>query len=199
MWIVVGLGNPGGQYASDRHNIGFDVVDELCETAGGEWLESQHQCLLAKVSTESDQEVLLVKPLTYMNLSGNAVSPLCDYYQLTAAHVLIVHDELELPFGRTQLKRGGGESGHRGLLSVTEALGSRDYLRLRFGIGRPVSTDIAISDYVLSPFSDEEQPLLPDLVTYAADTIRCCCEQGEQKAMSQFNRRRKPKADRSPL
>jgi PTH1 family peptidyl-tRNA hydrolase len=85
------------------------------------------------------------------------------------------------------------------LLSVTEALGSRDYLRLRFGIGRPVSTDIAISDYVLSPFSDEEQPLLPDLVTYAADTIRCCCEQGEQKAMSQFNRRRKPKADRSPL
>lgn len=191
-WIVVGLGNPGAKYAADRHNIGFQVVNALCQRAGGTWRESQYQSLLAKVACgSSDQEALLVQPMTYMNLSGQAIAPLCQFYQLDPSQVLVVHDDLELPFGRVMLKKGGGESGHRGLLSVTDSLETRGYLRLRFGIGRPPSPDIEIPDYVLSPFSEEEELLLPELIAHCADAVECCCEEGESRAMNLFNKRKR--------
>jgi len=201
MYIFVGLGNPGPDYAMDRHNVGFRVIQSLCARAGGTWRESRHQSLLAKIEVQQAapeeatdppeaRQVLLVQPLTYMNLSGDAVAPLCAFYQRTPADVLVIHDDLELPFGRVMLKRGGGESGHRGLLSVSQSLGSRDYLRLRFGIGRPTSAEISISDYVLSPFSEEEEEAIPDLITHATDALQCCCEHGEVQAMNRFNRRK---------
>lgn len=199
MWIVVGLGNPGDRYTDDRHNIGFRVVDALLQQAEGSWQTSRFQSLLAKVHCgTADQHALLVQPQTYMNLSGEAVSPLCHFYHTEPSHVLIVHDELELPFGRIQLKRGGGESGHRGLLSISDSLGSRNYLRLRFGIGRPPTSDVQIADYVLSSFSEQEEVELPDLIEHAVAAIRCCCVEGENKAMNRFNSRRQKQASHSP-
>lgn len=168
--IVVGLGNPGEKYAATRHNIGFDVVDELASRARTSF--SRHKKSGAEVAGArlAGRQVYLAKPQSFMNLSGQPTAALARFYSVEPTDVIAVHDELDIDFGLVRLKRGGGEGGHNGLKSLTQHLGTRDYLRVRAGIGRPPGRQDP-ADYVLKPFSSTERPEVPLLVTNAADAV----------------------------
>lgn len=185
-WIVAGLGNPGLRYARDRHNIGFQVIDALTIHLGSPPFQNRFQSYLAQTITEK-VEWIVVKPQTYMNLSGEAVVAVAKHYQVPAEHILVVHDELEFPLGRLKLKQDGGEAGHRGLLSISQELNTRSYPRLRFGIGRPPNPSVPISDYVLQPPSSEEEELWQASIARAVNMICSCCEEGLTQAMNQWN------------
>ena len=151
---VVGLGNPGSRYARTRHNAGFMVVDRLARAHGVALADGRHQSLWAELRL-GDDNVVLVQPQTFMNRSGLAVAGFAAELGLAAADVLVVHDELDLPLARTKLKRGGGTAGHRGLESIVEHLGTREFPRLRVGIGRPAG-EREVVDFVLEPFAEAE-------------------------------------------
>ncbi len=191
--LIVGLGNPGPRYAATRHNFGFMAVDALVERAkelGGApraALTSRKDMEAATISLPvlpggAFAQFLCVKPLTFMNLSGRAVRGAMDFYGLTPADVLVVHDELDLPLGRMRAKRGGGNAGHNGLKSVTQDLGSPDFIRLRLGIGRPEpGRDVA--GYVLEPFRSEELAVVRRVLPAAVDALMTCLEDGLEAAM----------------
>lgn len=188
MFLVVGLGNPGERYAATRHNVGFMVVDELAREAEP-WVQRfRGSFSLLRVGAE---RVGLLKPQTYMNLSGESVRPAIDFYKISAERVLVAHDELDLEFGGVRLKFGGGEAGHRGLRSLSQNLGTRDYHRLRIGIGRPPG-DFAGSpaDFVLQAFAPAEAGQLDDLVQRSANAARLWIERGAEAAMNEVNRKR---------
>ncbi len=168
--IIVGLGNPGEKYAATRHNIGFDVADELARRAHVTF--SRHKKSGADVATArlAGRTVYLAKPQSYMNLSGQPTAALARFFSVAPTDVIAVHDELDIPFGAVRLKRGGGEGGHNGLRSLTQHLGTKDYLRVRAGIGRPPGRQDA-ADYVLKAFSAAERKEVPLLVTNAADAV----------------------------
>ncbi len=187
-WIVVGLGNPGLQYVRDRHNAGFHVIDALSNTLGLTASQPRFRGELYEGRIGSTA-VILVKPLTYMNLSGESVAPLADLHQVPPEQILVIHDELELPLGRLKLKKGGGEAGHRGLLSLSLELETRAYPRLRFGIGRPTDPSISIPDYVLHPPSPEEEELWEASVQQAVSMTISCMEDGVAAAMNEWNGR----------
>ena len=191
---IVGLGNPGPRYAATRHNFGFLAIDALIARArelGG----APRPTLTARKDLEAATlalpvlpggafaQFVCVRPLTFMNLSGRAVRAAIDFYKLDPADVLVVHDELDLPLGRMRLKRGGGNAGHNGLKSLTQELGSPDFVRLRLGIGRPEpGRDVA--GYVLEPFRDEEMPVVRRILPAAVDGIMTFFEDGLDVAMS---------------
>jgi PTH1 family peptidyl-tRNA hydrolase len=193
--LIVGLGNPGPRYAATRHNFGFLVVDALIERARGlggapkSVLSSRKDLEAATISLPvlpggAFAQFVCVKPLTFMNLSGRAVRAAMDFYDLTPAEVLVVHDELDLPLGRMRAKRGGGNAGHNGLKSVTQDLGGPDFMRLRLGIGRPEpGRDVA--GYVLEPFRGEELAVVRKVVPAAVDTVLTVFEDGLEAAMRQ--------------
>ena len=183
MRIVVGLGNPGARYQGTRHNIGFEVVDELARRYGGGWRD-KFKALVGEVALAGDK-VLLVKPQTFMNLSGETVQPAAQFFGVEPEGVVVVHDELDLPLGRLKVKVGGGHAGHNGLRSMVAELGSRDFVRLRVGIGRPAKG--SPSNYVLSDFGADEIPWLPDLLDRAADAVELALREGPQKAMNTVN------------
>lgn len=189
-WIIVGLGNPGLRYARHRHNVGFHVVDAILSELGLPTLQRRFQSLVGEAQWGTSK-VVLVKPQTYMNLSGEAVAPLTAHFGVDASRLLVVHDELELPLGRLKFKQGGSEAGHRGLLSISQELQSRDYLRLRFGIDRPTDGS-SISDFVLSPPRPDELDTWKAAIQHAVAMIRCCCEEGIVQAMNQWNSRHLP-------
>lgn len=168
--IVVGLGNPGEKYAGTRHNIGFLIADELASRAATSF--SRHKRSGAEVATArlAGRRVHLAKPQSFMNLSGQPTAALASFFSVDPLDVIAVHDELDIDFGRVRLKRGGGEGGHNGLRSLTQHLGTRDYLRVRAGIGRPPGRQDA-ADYVLKPFSVAERKELPLLIANAADAV----------------------------
>lgn len=191
-WLVVGLGNPGPSYAGNRHNVGQMVADLLAEQAGAAWTSHRSRAKVCDVRLgvlpggAPGPRVLLAKPGSFMNLSGGPVAALSHYLQVPADRVLVVHDELDLPFGTVRLKLGGGEGGHNGLRSISSALGTRDYLRVRVGIGRPPGrTDPA--DYVLKDFSAVERKELPWLVDSAADAVQMVVTQGLLAAQQRFH------------
>ena len=156
--LVVGLGNPGAEYARTRHNAGFWFVDELARRGGGAWRrESRHQCELARVRIEGG-ELWLAKPATYMNHSGNAVQSVAAFYRIAPAEVLVVHDDIDLPPGVARLKQGGGHGGHNGVRDVISQLGA-DFWRLRIGVGHPAERAEVIN-YVLHPPRQEETGLI---------------------------------------
>lgn len=200
MWLFVGLGNPGVQYENDRHNIGFRVLDAFQRLHS---FPGYHPRARAQVSrhTVGGAPVLLCKPQTYMNLSGESVAPLRSAHDVEISKVVVVHDELDLELGRLQLKRGGGEGGHNGLRSISAELGDREYVRLRFGVGRPASRETNIADYVLSPFSPEQGLLLEQKITDAASILESLCKEGLTKTMNLWNQksrsRKKHSSDRS--
>lgn len=198
MWLIVGLGNPGLRYQQDRHNIGFHVLAQLCQQHDIPLSRRQFQGLVGHGRIE-DQRVLLVQPQTYMNLSGQCIAPLVQTHQIPLSQILVIHDELDLPFGRMLLKQGGGSGGHNGLKSLDEELGSRDYARLRFGIGRPEDPDQDIAAYVLSPFAQDQQETLVELLTQATEMVETCCTEGLNKAMNRWNRRKKKKPKPEPI
>jgi PTH1 family peptidyl-tRNA hydrolase len=175
-WLVVGLGNPGPTYAGNRHNVGAMVVDVLGARVGGSFRShrSRASVLEGRLGTlpggAPGPRVVLAKPTTYMNESGGPVSGLAQFYKVDLDHLVVVHDELDLPASTLRLKQGGGEGGHNGLRSVSRSLGSKDYLRVRVGIGRPPGrTDPA--DFVLRDFSPAERRDLPVLLEEAADAV----------------------------
>lgn len=171
IFLIVGLGNPGPDYMSTRHNAGWMVVEELAARHGANYWKSEAGAMTAKTSI-SDVEVVLARPLTFMNLSGSSVKKLLEHYKLSRSDFVVVHDELDLPVDEVRLKQGGGHAGHNGLRSLHEKLGSDDYTRVRVGIGRPPGR-MAAADYVLAPMRENSEAYeqLKVSVAQAADRV----------------------------
>lgn len=185
--IIVGLGNPGAQYARTRHNAGFWLVEELARRHGGTFrLEPRHQAELARVQL-SGTDLWLTKPMTYMNASGTAVGSVARFYKAAPEEVLVAYDELDFPPGKVRLRQGGGAAGHNGVFDVMTHLGE-SFWRLRIGIGKP-STKGAGIDRVLSRPSAEEEKLIAETIGAAADVIPVMLEQGAQIAMNRLHSR----------
>ena len=184
--LVVGLGNPGAQYAKTRHNIGFVVADILAARVGGSF--KVHKKSGAEVVTGrlGHHPVVLAKPRCYMNESGRQVGPLAKFYSVPAADVIVIHDELDIDFGRVRLKLGGGEGGHNGLRSVANALGSKDFQRVRIGIGRPPGRKDPAA-FVLEPFTSTERGEVPTICEQAADATELLIEAGLETAQNQVH------------
>lgn len=189
-WLIVGLGNPGPEYAMNRHNVGFMVVDLLAERIGGRFKragKAQAQVLEGRIGPPgpAGRRVILAKPMSYMNLSGGPVNALRDFYKVPVAQVVAVHDELDIDYGTLRLKLGGGDNGHNGLKSITKVLGA-DYHRVRFGIGRPPGR-MPVADFVLKDFSSAERKELDYFVDRAADAVECLVTEGLERAQSSYN------------
>lgn len=187
-WLVVGLGNPGKEYAGHRHNVGFRVVDLLASRVGARFGRSKraHAEVAEGRLGFGGPKLVLVKPLTYMNLSGAAVASLGQFFKVPLERVLAVHDELDVPFGEVRVKRGGGEGGHNGLRSMSKSLGSKDYARVRFGIGRPPGRQDP-ADFVLSDFGSVERKELDFLVDRAADVVEAVVVEGVEWAQNKYH------------
>jgi len=184
-WLVAGLGNPGPGYAGNRHNAGFLVADLLAARMGIRFRAGKYQAAVAD-GRLAGRPVTLAKPMTFMNASGGPVAGLAGYYRLPLSQLVVIHDELDLPFGTIRLKLGGGDNGHNGLRSLTTSLGSRDYYRVRFGIGRPPGRmDPAV--FVLRDFSAAERKELPLLVDRAADAVAALLADGLAAAQNAFH------------
>ena len=183
MLLVVGLGNPGTRYSHTPHNVGFRVLDRLVPPAGSWNQRFDGELLVTRVD---EQPLALLKPLTFMNASGKSVSKAMSFFEIPVASTLVVHDELDLPLGAIKLKRGGREAGHHGLESVSAELGSRDYLRLRVGVGKPVSGNI--SDFLLQPLDAAAEQQLDTALSRARDVVELVVRQGIERAMNQVNR-----------
>jgi peptidyl-tRNA hydrolase, PTH1 family len=184
--LVVGLGNPGREHARNRHNAGWMVVDELARRHGGSW-RNKFAGQMAEVRV-GDARLALLKPETYMNDSGRSVGPAAAFFKLEPIDVLVVHDEGDFDLGRLELKTGGGLAGHNGLRSIAQQLGTRDFLRLRIGVGRPERGDPRpLADWVLGNFEPDEDP--ESLVGNAADAVERLVTDGIERAQIQVNRR----------
>ena len=184
--LVVGLGNPGPQYAKTRHNIGFMVADVLGARMGGQF--KLHKKSGAEVLTGrlAGRPVVLAKPRCFMNESGRQVGPLAKFYSVPAADVIVIHDELDIDFGLVRLKLGGGEGGHNGLRSVANALGTKDFQRVRIGIGRPPGRKDPAA-FVLEPFNSTERNEVPTLCELAADACEALIELGLEPAQNRVH------------
>ncbi|HSP79625.1 MAG TPA: aminoacyl-tRNA hydrolase [Myxococcaceae bacterium] len=190
MKLICGLGNPGREYERNRHNIGFMVVEELLPRARAELNQEKFQARVGQGSLGGER-VLFLEPQTYMNLSGRSLAEAARFYKVALEDILVIHDELDLPFGRLQLKAGGGTGGHNGLKSSVSSLGGDNFVRLRFGIGKPQGPNARerVSSYVLSNFDDAERRQLEDLVPLAADAAETWVREGLAAAMNRYNKR----------
>ncbi|GHE70311.1 aminoacyl-tRNA hydrolase [Streptomyces spiralis] len=189
-WLIVGLGNPGPEYAMNRHNVGFMAVDLLADRIGGRFKrasKAQAQVVEGRIGPPGPESrrVVLVKPMSYMNLSGGPVNALRDFYKVPVANIVAIHDELDIDYGTLRLKLGGGDNGHNGLKSMTKAMGA-DYHRVRFGIGRPPGR-MQVADFVLKDFSAAERKELDYFVDRAADSVECLLAEGLERAQSAYN------------
>ncbi len=182
--LVVGLGNPGPEYERTRHNIGFRVVELLCDRLGARLKPVKGIRASAAEARDGDKRLVLAEPTTYMNLSGDAVAPLARYYKTALDDVIVVHDEMDLPLGAIRVKRGGGDAGHNGLKSLTRSLGSREYIRVRVGIGRPSSTG---ADHVLATFTKKEEQEVGVLTEEAADAVQTIVRDGLDAAQRRWH------------
>jgi PTH1 family peptidyl-tRNA hydrolase len=184
---VVGLGNPGAQYEQSRHNVGFGVVDLLAERHGGKLRKGRELALVDEVRIDG-RRVALAQPQTYMNDSGQSVAPLVRRFGIDdLEHLVVVHDELDLPIGRMKLKVGGGLAGHNGLRSISQHLHSQDFVRVRIGVGKPPSKEQG-ADHVLKRPSRSDRGLLDEMVERAADAVEAVLRDGPEAAMAAFNR-----------
>ena len=189
MKLICGLGNPGREYEAHRHNVGFRVVEVLSSRARAP-LGEKFQGRFGQGAL-GGEKIALLQPQTFMNGSGESLAPAARFYKVAVEDILVIHDELDLPFGRLQLKQGGGAGGHNGLKSIFEALGEGGFTRLRLGVGKPEGPDARerVVGHVLSPFSQEEQPALPELYAQAAAAAELWVSRGLRVAMNQVNRR----------
>ncbi len=190
MKLIAGLGNPGHEYEGTRHNLGFTVLGILAERA-------RISLSSSKFSGESGQgtiggsKVLLLRPQTFMNLSGQSVGPAAHFYKIAPDDLIVIHDELDLPVGRIQLRKGGGTGGHNGLKSIVQCLGTSDFLRVRIGTGKPQGPNARerVTGFVLGRFSAEDQAVMDKVAQTAADAVEAIVADGLQKAMNRFNQR----------
>ncbi|MBH1935400.1 aminoacyl-tRNA hydrolase [Streptomyces sp. AV19] len=189
-WLIVGLGNPGPEYAGNRHNVGFMVADLLAERIGAKF--KAHKAGRAQVVEgrlgapgPSSRRVVIAKPMSFMNLSGGPTTALRDFYKVPVGRIVAVHDELDIDYGQLRLKVGGGDNGHNGLKSITKSLGP-DYCRVRFGIGRPPGR-MQVADFVLKDFSAAERKDLAYEVDRAADAVESLIVDGLERAQGTYN------------
>ncbi len=185
--LIVGLGNPGDEYAGTRHNAGFLLVEQLADSWRADWkTETRFQSRVARVEREGRQ-LLLCEPQTYMNQSGEAVGALAGFFQVPLGKLMVVVDDADLPLGEIRLRAHGSSGGHHGLESLEQHLATRDFARLRIGIGRVSDATRHITDYVLGRFGADEKKLLEKVLTRAAEQVECWLDAGIEKAMNQFN------------
>lgn len=190
MKLVVGLGNPGSRYHGTRHNVGFAVVDLLAEGPHAGRSQTRFQAEIAELNEEG-QKLLLVKPQTFMNLSGRSVRQLVDFYQLPLDEVLVVCDDINLPLGKLRVRARGTHGGHNGLRDIQQHLGTTEYARLRIGVGAPPQEDAV--DHVLGRFRPSERDVIDDAVRAAAQAVIVWAQQGVETCMNQFNAEPKKK------
>jgi PTH1 family peptidyl-tRNA hydrolase len=193
MKLIVGLGNPGRKYAATRHNVGFEVVDALAARHGLEWESAPAEAVLAKWRGAG---ALIAKPLTFMNLSGHAVGDLLRYYKVDLTDLLVIVDEVQLELGRLRTRASGSAGGHNGLKSLIEQLGTDEFARLRFGVGRG-DTRRDLADHVLATFDADERPVVSEAIARAADAAEAFAGEGIAPMMNKFNRREDKEEERS--
>jgi PTH1 family peptidyl-tRNA hydrolase len=195
-WLIVGLGNPGPEYANNRHNVGFMVVERWAERqasdqAGSPSWKNQFKGRVCTILAERPiGRCVVLEPLTYMNRSGESVRAAAEFHRVGSERIVVVHDELDFGFGRVGLKRGGGHGGHNGLRDLIKQLGSPEFVRVRVGIGRPQHGDV--SAYVLSDFSGEDAGFVPELVERAVAALTCLLAEGLASAMNRFHQTGQP-------
>lgn len=186
-WLLVGLGNPGPKYAANRHNIGFMVVERWLDRHGvpgaSGWREKFHGRF--STATGTFGRAVVLEPQTFMNRSGKSVAAAATFYRVPPEQLVVVHDELDFPVGRLAVKKGGGHGGHNGLRDIIASLGTREFVRVRVGIGRPAHHDV--TSWVLSDFGPEDAALLPDVVDRAEQAVTCVMTDGVVAAMNTFN------------
>jgi PTH1 family peptidyl-tRNA hydrolase len=186
-WLVVGLGNPGPDYAGNRHNVGQMVLAELADRIRASFRSHKTNSMVAEGRTGLDgPRLILAKPNSYMNLSGGPVAGLLKYFAVEPSHLIVVHDELDIPFDRIKLKFGGGHGGHNGVRDIISAIGTGDFTRVRVGIGRPPGRQAA-ADYVLRDFPAPERAVLPNLLVDAADAVESIASHGLTAAQLRFH------------
>lgn len=195
MKVVVGLGNPGSRYAGTRHNVGFDVVDSLAKSPRAGRFQGRFQAQVADL-VEEGEKILLVKPETFMNLSGRSVRQVLDFYQVPVADLLVVCDDTNLPLGKLRFRARGSNGGHNGLGDIQNHLGTAEYARLRIGVGAPPE-DKAV-DYVLGRFRPSERPAIDDAVATAAQAVFVWVREGIEACMNRYNPEPKPKRKQPP-
>jgi peptidyl-tRNA hydrolase, PTH1 family len=190
MKLIVGLGNPGKEYSTNRHNIGFLCLNHLAKI-NRITLDKKQSKARTGTGTIAGEEVLLAKPQTYMNASGQSIALLKLRYPVLSDDIIVIHDDLDLPFGKIRIRFGGSAGGHNGIKSTISSLGTSDFIRLKVGIGRPVADDFAkedvIVDYVLSDFSYEDKPVLDSTIQRVSEAVICLVSQGLTTAMNKFN------------
>jgi len=184
-YLLIGLGNPGREYQTNRHNFGFMVIDRLAVRLGARGLKVQSKAIVTSANYE-DRKLILAKPQTYMNLSGQSIQGLANFYKLPLENLLVAHDDLDIPFGTIRMRPGGGPGGQKGIASTIERLGTKDFARLRLGIGRPPGR-MDPAAYVLQDFSRDEAKILSELLDRAADATLEFVINGLDKAMNKFN------------
>ena len=185
MYLIVGLGNPGLQYVNTRHNVGFMLLDHLASGCNESFSESKWKALTVKTIIWN-KSVVFLKPQTYMNASGTAVAAVAQYYKLSTANILVIHDDLDLPLGRIKLVSGGGAGGHKGVISCIDHLGTKNFPRIKIGIGRP-ATPIPPERYVLSKFGSIENKVITQKMEVAVEGIRIFVQKGISAAMNTLN------------
>jgi peptidyl-tRNA hydrolase, PTH1 family len=195
MKVVVGLGNPGSRYAATRHNVGFAVVDSLAQGPGAGRFQNRFQAQVAEV-IEEPHKLLLVKPQTFMNLSGRCVREVLDFHRLPPEELLVVCDDINLPLGKLRVRARGSHGGHHGLLDIQNHLGTAEYSRLRVGVGAPPEEDAV--DYVLGRFRPSERPVIDEAVARAVQAVLVWVHQGIEACMNQYNPEQKPPRKKRP-
>jgi PTH1 family peptidyl-tRNA hydrolase len=186
-WLVVGLGNPGPGYAGNRHNVGQMALAELADRASAPFRSHRTNSLVAEGRTGAGgPRLVLAKPASFMNLSGGPVAALMRFYKIEPDHLIVLHDELDIPFDSLRLKFGGGHGGHNGIRDIIAALGTGDFTRVRIGVGRPPGRQSA-ADYVLRDFSGDERKVLPTLLSDAADAVEQIASEGLSAAQLRFH------------
>ncbi|MHC5797345.1 aminoacyl-tRNA hydrolase [Lacisediminihabitans sp. FW035] len=186
-WLVVGLGNPGPDYASNRHNVGQMVLADLADRASASFRSHKTNSTVAEGRTGLEgPRLVLAKPNSFMNLSGGPVAALLNFYKIEPAQLIVVHDELDIPFDKIKIKFGGGHGGHNGIRDIISAIGTGDFTRVRVGIGRPPGRQSA-ADFVLRDFGSTERSVLPNLLTDAADAVESIARDGLTAAQLRFH------------
>ena len=185
-WLVVGLGNVGDKYENTRHNVGFEVADELANRARVPIQKLKYRALTNTVEI-GGEKVLLMKPVTYMNLSGEAVGEAARFFKVPADHVLVISDDVALPVGKLRLRRSGSAGGHNGLKNIIQHLGTDQFPRIKVGVGQKPHPDYDMADWVLSKFAGEDLKTITEAIRKAADAVECLIQEGPDKAMNRFN------------
>ena len=185
-WLIVGLGNPGEKYEDTRHNVGFQVIDELAERQGRPVQRLKFKALTGLL-TIGGEKALVMKPVTYMNLSGEAVRPAADFYKLPPERILVISDDVALAAGRLRIRAKGSAGGHNGLKSIIQHLGTDQFPRIRVGVGEKPHPDYDLADWVLGRPQGEDKKAIDEAVKRAADAVECILTQGLERGMGKFN------------